>query len=271
MGELIADFQQRAVWFAAMISILTPLEFAFSHERHSVWGRVRGIAYWVAWTICAMAAAKLFVLISPSPLLRIPVSAQWVGAWDFIVAPVLAAIVSDFYFYFHHRIQHAVPLLWRFHAVHHSIRELNAVNAYHHPLDEFIKGFISLVPLTLFAVDVGRAIFPMAIILALHPYYLHSPVKLHLGWLRHIFGDNRFHRIHHSLEPRHFGKNYGAFTTLWDRLFGTAYWPAKNEWPKVGLADVDEPDSLKEWISLPWRFRPESPSQTRYNWPRRWR
>ena len=51
--------------------------------------------------------------------------------------------------------------------------------------------------------------------------YLHSPIRLHLGVLGRYIVDNRVHRIHHSLEPAHFDKNFGMFTTLWDRLFGT--------------------------------------------------
>lgn len=254
MWGLLSDFQHRLFMFALIVGTLTPLEMLVTHEKHGWIGRLRGFVYWVIWTICAIAAAELFKLIIPHPLFTLPVSAEWAGAWDIVVAPVLAAIISDGYFYFHHRIQHAVPILWRFHAAHHSIRELNAVNAYHHPLDEFIKGFISLIPLSIIAVDVSRAVPVMTLILAFQPYYLHSPIKTDLGWLRQVFGDNRFHRIHHSTDPAHYGKNFGAFTTLWDRLLGTAYWPGKDEWPEVGLDDIDEPKSVREWVTLPWRY-----------------
>jgi len=41
---------------------------------------------------------------------------------------------------------------------------------------------------------------------------------------------------------------------LWDRLFGTAWLPARNEWPATGLAEIDQPRSLWGWIDLPVRF-----------------
>lgn len=259
MHEIVSDFGRRALMFALMIGLLTPIELTISYEKQSLRGRLYGVVFWIVWTIFAMAAGELFKIISPGSLIHIPI--KFAGAWDIVIAPILAAIVSDFYFYFHHRIQHAVPLLWRFHAVHHSIRELNAVNAYHHPFDDFIKGFISLIPLAIFAVDVSRAIPTMTLILALHPYYLHSPIKADLGWFRCIFGDNMFHRIHHSTNPKHFDKNFGAFTTLWDRLFETAYWPSKNEWPEVGLAEIEQPRNIAELFTLPWRFKRQTSSE----------
>ena len=78
----------------------------------------------------------------------------------------------------------------------------------------------------------------VAFVLQLLTYYIHSPIDVHFGPLRKVLVDNRFHRIHHSLEPRHFDKNFGVCFTIWDRWFGTAYDPAPNEWPQVGLADA---------------------------------
>ena len=41
-------------------------------------------------------------------------------------------------------------------------------------------------------------------VLLLLTYYIHSPIDVHFGRLRKVLVDNRFHRIHHSIEPRHF-------------------------------------------------------------------
>ena len=68
-----------------------------------------------------------------------------------------------------------------------------------------------------------------------------------------MIGDNQFHRIHHSLEERHFNRNFGTITPLWDVLFGTACFPKAGEWPKVGLADVPEPKTLREYLLMPFR------------------
>lgn len=43
----------------------------------------------------------------------------------YMLVPLAAAFVSDLFYYWFHRAQHAFRLLWRLHAVHHSIEELN--------------------------------------------------------------------------------------------------------------------------------------------------
>ena len=67
--------------------------------------------------------------------------------------------------------------------------------------------------------------------------------------------DNRFHRIHHSLEERHFDKNFGICFSIWDFLFGTAYEPG-DEWPHVGLADRMPPNSVREFLLHPFMETP---------------
>lgn len=78
-----------------------------------------------------------------------------------------------------------------------------------------------------------------------------------------VIVDNRFHRIHHSLDEKHFDKNFGIAMSLWDWIFGTAHWPSKDEWPKVGVAGVDQPRNVVDFLALPWRiWRSDQPSVT---------
>jgi sterol desaturase/sphingolipid hydroxylase (fatty acid hydroxylase superfamily) len=76
----------------------------------------------------------------------------------------------------------------------------------------------------------------VSFLIILHGHFIHSNTRLHLGILRVFFADNRFHRIHHSVQPEHFDKNFGSATTVWDRLFGTAHFPSRTSgqqpaWP----------------------------------------
>jgi sterol desaturase/sphingolipid hydroxylase (fatty acid hydroxylase superfamily) len=41
---------------------------------------------------------------------------------------VIGLVLVDLWMYWWHRINHSVPLLWRFHAVHHSDRELDTTS-----------------------------------------------------------------------------------------------------------------------------------------------
>jgi sterol desaturase/sphingolipid hydroxylase (fatty acid hydroxylase superfamily) len=90
-------------------------------------------------------------------------------------------------------------------------------------------------------------------ILGFQGNYLHSSSRLNFGRFAWIIADNHTHRIHHSLDERHFGRNFGAVTMLWDRLFGTAYFPAPHEWPDVGLAGQRAPQSVGDYLLRPLR------------------
>ena len=164
-----------------------------------------------------------------------------------IVAALLAAIGGDFLFYWFHRFQHR--FLWRFHSVHHCVENMSAANSYHHWSEPVWGQVLVVLPLSFFQiVALDQAVW-MAVVMRIYPFYIHSPIKLHFGRLSAILVDNRFHRIHHSVEPRHFDRNFGAITTLWDRMFGTAHFPARDEWPDVGIAAHGEPKTLREWFN----------------------
>jgi sterol desaturase/sphingolipid hydroxylase (fatty acid hydroxylase superfamily) len=50
------------------------------------------------------------------------------------------------------------------------------------------------------------------------------------------------HQIHHSIDPRHWNKNFSVKLAIWDALFGTLYVPRKPETLQVGLPDADPRD-----------------------------
>jgi sterol desaturase/sphingolipid hydroxylase (fatty acid hydroxylase superfamily) len=50
----------------------------------------------------------------------------------------------------------------------------------------------------------------------------HSDLPWTYGIFGRLFVSPSFHRVHHSTDQRHFGRNFGQQYSLWDRLFGTA-------------------------------------------------
>jgi sterol desaturase/sphingolipid hydroxylase (fatty acid hydroxylase superfamily) len=100
----------------------------------------------------------------------------------------------------------------------------------------------------------------IGIVISTQSFFIHSTAKINFGPLRYIVGENRFHRIHHSTEPRHFDKNFGTVTPIYDILRGTAYFPEKGEWPTTGLAETPEPKSIFEYLAMP--FAPANKIQT---------
>jgi sterol desaturase/sphingolipid hydroxylase (fatty acid hydroxylase superfamily) len=177
-----------------------------------------------------------------------------VAGW--VAATLGVAMLVNFFYYWMHRAQHAVPWLWRFHRVHHSITEMSATASYHHFAEDLFQ-FVAVTLPTAFLLSVVQGPVPWLVIVAVntHTYFIHSSARFNIGPLRYVICDNRYHRIHHSVEPRHINHNFATSTPLWDVLFGTAYFPKADEWPRVGLADVAEPRSFWDFVLSPFRAK----------------
>jgi sterol desaturase/sphingolipid hydroxylase (fatty acid hydroxylase superfamily) len=250
-----ADLGSGLVWMIAFFIALETL----AHRpgvKVSAGSRVRAVAFWTLYNTLILL---LFYLISPlwsrigvKPLLPSLVPPGVPHLIGVVAGCVAAAYVGDFVYYWCHRFQHR--FLWRFHAVHHSVRELNGIAAYHHFSEEVFHFALYTIPLSLLTRD-PYAGPVLGMLLGLQGNYLHSPTWVNFGPLGRYFMDNRLHRIHHSMEARHFDKNFGLFTTLWDSLFGTAYFPAGDEWPDTGVADFPEPMTMREFLLAPFTYR----------------
>lgn len=186
----------------------------------------------VLWILAFYAAARNYVYTGIS----LP---AWLGI-------PIAVLYYDFAYYWFHRAQHTFPILWRYHKVHHSIEHMGAGSGYHHFSEIALKDLAVFLPLGMLSLE-GAGI-ALAVI-GFWGGYVHSNVSLHLGPLSRWIQDNRSHRIHHSVEKRHFDKNFGFPSMVWDRLFGTAHFPAKDEWPQTGLADQREPRTIGAYLA----------------------
>jgi sterol desaturase/sphingolipid hydroxylase (fatty acid hydroxylase superfamily) len=245
-------------------AIMWGIERLFPLEKVSIRSQLKSLGFWAVaglGTGLALTIYGLFsTLIQPQPLLVIPLT-QWLASpwihWSmYVVAPLLAVVLYDFFDYWMHRAQH--KWFWRLHSIHHSIEELSGINSYFHWTEQFFReAFISLPAAYVVGIDGAQTAMVAELIVRLQGYYLHSPTSFHVGpVLRRLVADNRFHRIHHSVHAHHFDKNFGAGTTLWDQLFGTAYFPEKDEWPAVGVAEQREARTLSDYLWGPFRKRP---------------
>lgn len=244
----------------AVLAIVIAIELIMpSRRRYSL--KDRGLA--VVITLLGFSIGGALVLplqilwaklgLHPLFALRFDQWFGWAGIGAGALATFVGAIVTDFFGYWFHRIQHGP--LWRFHAVHHSVEELHGLKGYTHLFDPVFQYVIMTIPMSFLPVTAAPAGAVMMLLMILQPYYIHSPMNPHFGVLRRVFTDNRYHRIHHSTDPAHFDKNFGTMTTIWDQVFGTAYFPKTDEWPDTGLADMREPRSVAEWLVAPFRFR----------------
>ncbi len=160
---------------------------------------------------------------------RTAVAAQpwWAQAFEVV-------FFSDFFVYWGHRLQHKIPLLWRFHCIHHSAEHLDWLAAHReHPIDTvYTMGLINL-PAFLFG-------FPLETLAGLIAFrglwaiYIHSNVRLPIGPLRMLIGAPELHHWHHD-KDRNAG-NYANISPLMDILFGTYRYP-DHEPEHLGLSE----------------------------------
>lgn len=229
--------------FALLIILETVLPTV--GPKPSLRSRTKSLLFWAIWVSVGGALmtglSPILARIQPHPMFP-------TYRFGLIGGSLLALYAGDFFYYWFHRAQHTFPILWRFHAVHHSVREMSGVTAYHHISEPVLKAVLYGLPLAFFTND-AFGIPLVGALLQFHGHYLHSNTVIHFGPLRALVQDNRFHRIHHSLQPEHYDKNFGVFTPIWDVLFRTAVFPVPGEWPPTGIEGVAEPKNLMEFMS----------------------
>lgn len=168
---------------------------------------------------------------------------------------VLALLIFDFFYYWFHRMQHTVSFFWEFHKTHHSIVNLNSIVSYHHLSEELFRIPFIILPLAILIKIDTPQIALLSSFYAAYGQFIHMNSKISLGSLRLFFADNYYHRIHHSIEPHHYDKNFAAFFPIWDILFKTICLPVHNEFPKVGLTSESQPKTIKEYLFHPKPFK----------------
>lgn len=130
-------------------------------------------------------------------------------------------VVTDFWVYWWHRLQHESRIVWQFHKTHHSQVHLNAMTTFRATIiDRIVTFAILAVPAAIMKTDAALPVF-IAALLQFHQLVIHSDSGWSFGPLDRLFVSPSFHEVHHSsLEP-HLDRNYGGVLSVWDRLFGT--------------------------------------------------
>jgi sterol desaturase/sphingolipid hydroxylase (fatty acid hydroxylase superfamily) len=157
--------------------------------------------------------------------------------WPGYLQVVASLLIGEFFFWLSHFVRHKIHSFWVFHAVHHSQQELNmATEDRNHFADRLISNLLMIVPLLIFQVGNLKTVGLIVLYRSIHNRFIHSNIKLNLGWLGWILASPQFHRVHHSMEPAHVDKNFGGLFSFFDYLFGTAY-PSRDVYPDTGIAD----------------------------------
>ena len=143
--------------------------------------------------------------------------------WQLPMTPLtwLAAIVAvDFLYYWEHRIEHGVRVLWSYHSVHHSSPEFDLTTAYRLSWIESLVVWIFYAPMVIFGFDVVQTVIAFAV-MTTYQTWIHTRRIGRLGPLEGWLNTPSAHRVHHGRNREYLDKNYGGVLMVWDRLFGT--------------------------------------------------
>jgi sterol desaturase/sphingolipid hydroxylase (fatty acid hydroxylase superfamily) len=173
--------------------------------------RVIGVVGFVA-TLIVNIAAPLVIL----PLL------SWHGPIDLVRwawwGAIPTVVLTTFFTYWSHRLQHRYDLLWRLgHQMHHGVARVDAASAFiFHPIDVFVQVFWSLFAAILLGVTPEAAGIAGAagFLIALYQH-LDVPTPVWTGW---IIQRPEAHMLHHQRDVH--ARNFGDMP-VWDMLFGT--------------------------------------------------
>lgn len=169
---------------------------------------------------------------------------------------VEVVVLSDFFVYWGHRLQHANAFLWRFHRVHHTAEHLDWLAAHReHPVDTvYTMGLINL-PLFLLGFP-GETLAGLIAFRGVWAIYIHSNVRLPIGPLRALIGAPELHHWHHDRDRR--AGNYANISPLMDLAFGTYRCP-DHEPESFGIAEPVPRSYLGQMVG-PFRLPPREKS-----------
>ena len=181
------------------------------------------------------------------------------------VAWLAGVLLLDYTMYLWHRLNHRVPLLWRFHLVHHTDLDLDVSTALRFHAGEL------LLSCGWRAAQVAVFGPPVALVVVFEVLFETATAFHHSNWrlsprldraLASCVVTPRMHGIHHSTLETETNSNWSVMLSWWDRLHRTRRLPRSGEpAPVIGLPAYRTP--LEAWRLLMLPFTRQRPA-----WPR---
>lgn len=212
------------------------------------------------------ANALIATVLTGSLLAAVEVGSSRFGLLRWLSLPVVAATILaliwlDLWMYVWHRLNHAVPFLWRFHRMHHSDPTVDASTGVRFHTGEIVmSGLARAAVLPILGIALWQLALYEAILLPVVLFH-HSNIRLP-RWLDYgmtlCVVSPAMHRVHHSCWRPETDSNFASVLALWDRLLGTFRLRDDARTIRLGLMEFDEP----RWQTL-WGMAktPAAPNQ----------
>ena len=169
--------------------------------------------------------------------------------WTALPAPVeLAAgfLLMDLTFYYWHRANHVVPILWRFHAAHHIDPDLDVTTGFRFHFGEvaYSTGFrvaqVAVIGVSPLLYGLYELVFQVATLF--HHANLRLPLALERV-LNKVIVTPRMHGIHHSKVRRETNSNYSTVFRWWDWLHRTLWLCVPQSKIRIGVPNYGQADN----------------------------
>ena len=208
--------------------------------------RVDWSSLWLNVRVALVLQAVIMILASTLQPALMQASAGWRPAGGLVHTAdyarqgllfVVYLLAYDFLYYWLHRWMHKFDGLWAIHKLHHTETHVNVTTTLRvHWLEEVLKMFVIIFPLSIVFDAPPVASAWLAATLGIWLFFVHANMKISFGPLSWLITSPAVHRIHHSTDPVLANRNFAVLFPVWDVLFGT-YVPPKPGWyPQTGVA-----------------------------------
>ncbi|MBI1252571.1 MAG: sterol desaturase family protein [Alphaproteobacteria bacterium] len=172
-------------------------------------------------------------------------------------------LILDLWAYVWHRLNHAWPLLWRFHQVHHRDEFLDATSAVRFHPGEVLISAVARAPIIILTDISFISVLAFETLVLLAAVFHHSNARLppRIETALCIFVVTPSHHwVHHHAQRADTDSNYGTVLTMWDRLFGSL--SATRRSPDMTIGVEGQRDApLLALAALPFRAGSDQPAR----------
>lgn len=147
-----------------------------------------------------------------------------VSVWPPALGLATYVVVLDLAEYLFHRAQHALPWLWRLHALHHSDPSVNALTTGRHVWGDNLIKALTVWPLVALALHPSPTMIALEAAIGLYHFVVHANLPINLGPPSWLINAPAYHRLHHS--RRDAKAIFAALLPIWDVPTGDYRRPA---------------------------------------------
>ncbi|WP_306250981.1 sterol desaturase family protein [Parvularcula sp. IMCC14364] len=220
---------------------------------------MREIAYSMLSTLIFVAVVGLIFVMTSAGWTQLYTDPYAYGLiWLILQVPVVL-LIQDFYFYWMHRIVHEPAFYNRVHKTHHLSTNPSPFSAFaFHPFEAVLEIAILLVLVFIIPLH-AIALITAGLLSLVYNVYGHLGYEVMPRFLANSpFGYWLNKSAYHNQHHRTYRYNYGLYTVIWDRLYGTLHPKADQLYDQATQKPEKEPVIFSHEKSISPATRPDS-------------